>query len=304
MTKTVCSFSAILFLLVFFTSLQHLSAQSTTPSGLVYTIFPGSGGEKAKAGDFVKFNLKYTIGDKDTVLQSTFGKIPEYSAVDTGKDSEFSFMEIIPKLSAGDSAEIMISVDSLKNRNIIADYDLIFTKGSNLKCRLRLMQIFKLESDVDSDYRKELEREKSREIKDIEIYIKGKGIKAVQKTKNGAYVLVENPGDITLKADSGKVATIKYKGYFFDGTVFDTNMDSSTGSAEPIEVPVGNGKVMQGWDEALPYFGKGGKGKIFIPAMLAYGPQGSAPVIPPYSNLIFDIQILDVKDESPSDSDQ
>ena len=295
MTKNVYSFSPIIFIVVLFTSLQHVSAQSRTPSGLVYRIFPGGGGETAKAGEFVKFNLKYTIGDKDTVLQSTFGKIPEYSAVDTGKNSEFSFMEIIPKLSAGDSAEIMISVDSLKNRNIIADYDLILTKGSILNCRLRLMQIFKLESDVDADYEKEIELEKSREIKDIEIYITQKGIKAAQKTKNGAYVLVENQGDLTLKVDSGKIASIKYKGYFFDGTVFDTNMDSSTGSAEPIEVSVGSGKVMQGWEEALPYFGKGGKGTILIPAMLAYGPQGSAPVIPPYSNLIFDVQILDVK---------
>jgi FKBP-type peptidyl-prolyl cis-trans isomerase len=72
-------------------------------------------------------------------------------------------------------------------------------------------------------------------------------------------------------------------------------MDSSKGHTDPIEVNVGKKQVIQGWEEALPYFGKGGKGKIFIPAMLGYGPQAMGADIPAFSDLIFDIEILDVK---------
>ena len=51
------------------------------------------------------------------------------------------------------------------------------------------------------------------------------------------------------------------------------------------------------WEEGLKYFSKGATGKMIIPALLAYGQQGSPPVIPPYANLVFDIEIADVKDQ-------
>ena len=52
--------------------------------------------------------------------------------------------------------------------------------------------------------------------------------------------------------------------------------------------------VIKGWDEALPYFSKGGKGKVYVPSMLAYGPQGSPPNIGPYEHLYFNIEVVDV----------
>jgi FKBP-type peptidyl-prolyl cis-trans isomerase len=76
-------------------------------------------------------------------------------------------------------------------------------------------------------------------------------------------------------------------------------MDSSKGHTEPYDVPVGRHNVIPGWDEALPYFGKGGTGKIFVPSFLGYGPQGNGPDLPPNANLIFDIQVVDVKDAPP-----
>ncbi len=80
------------------------------------------------------------------------------------------------------------------------------------------------------------------------------------------------------------------------GKVFDTNMDTSKHHTDPMEVVVGEGRVIQGWDEALPYFTKGSKGKTYIPSMLGYGMRGGGGDIPPYANLIFDIEVKDVKD--------
>ncbi|MEP6597435.1 MAG: FKBP-type peptidyl-prolyl cis-trans isomerase [Ginsengibacter sp.] len=270
-----------------------------TPSGLVYKVFPGKGGEKPKAGEFVKFHLRYVIGNNDSILPSSYGKIPGFSPLDTGKHSEYTFMEIIPKLSAGDSAEIVMSIDTLKSRKYIPEYDSIFTKGGTIKCSLKLLEIYKSDSAMMVDYQKESGLEKDREIQAVEKYMAQKNIKGV-KTKNGAFAAIEVAGDPLLKADSGKIAVIKYKGYFMkDGKVFDTNMDTTKGHTEPIEVYVGihDGRhdVMQGWNEALPYFSKGSKGKILVPAVLAYGPQGRGPEMPAYSNLVFDIEILDVK---------
>src|ERR1043166_4229247 len=94
-----------------------------TRSGLVYKIYQGKGGEKPKAGEFAKLNIRYILADRDSVLQSTYGKLPLYSPVDTTKQASYTFMEVLPLMSAGDSAEISISIDSLKSRGLIGDYD-------------------------------------------------------------------------------------------------------------------------------------------------------------------------------------
>ncbi len=267
-----------------------------TKSGLTYKIFSGKGGGSLlKAGMFAKLNIEYRLTPKDSILNSTYGKVPLFTAIDTGAKVAYSFMELLPKCKQGDSVIFTISVDSLKNRGAIPDYNAMFKRGDQIKCKMSILKTFLNENDIKADYEKEMAGEKARETNDIKNYLAKKGVKAEQ-TKNGAFVEIENAGD-AQKAQPGKVASIMYKGYFLtDGKVFDTNMDTSKGHTAPIDVAVGKGQVIPGWEEALPYFGKGGKGKIYVPAMLAYGPQGSQGAIPPFANLIFDVEIRDVKD--------
>jgi len=94
-----------------------------------------------------------------------------------------------------------------------------------------------------------------------------------------------------------------YRGAFTNGKVFDSNMDKAGPNNQPLNVLIGvagQGGVIKGMDEGLRLFGKGGKGKIFVPAMLAYGQQGQPPVMPAYSNLVFDIEVLDVDTPKPA----
>jgi len=239
--------------------------------------------------------MKYILADRDSVFSSTYGSIPGYGPIDTGRKVRYSFMEILPLMSEGDSAEVSISIDTLKNMGVIPDYNSVFAKGQIVKCRIQLLKLFNNEKDMLDDYQKSIDKEKDAETKGLENYLSKKNLKGV-KTKNGAYVVIENAGDQSLKADSGKVATVMYKGYLENGKVFDTNMDTTKGHTDPIQIPVGSRGSIQGFSECLPYFGKGGKGKFLIPAMLGYGgaPQGSD--IPAFSNLIFDIEVTDVTD--------
>ena len=270
-----------------------------TRSGLAYKIFHGKGDTiKPKAGQFAKYNIEYTLMDRDSVLQTTYGRIPVYNQVDTGRRADYSYMEVLSLMNEGDSAEISISIDSLKSKAIIPDYNPLFVKGQLIKCRLHLQKVFKDEKQMLDDYDKSMQAEKNSEVKSLEGYMAKNKLKGI-KTKNGAYVVVENPGDQSQKADSGKLATVMYRGYLeSNGKVFDTNMDSSKGHTDPIPVPVGNPRsnIIQGWHEGLPYFGKGGKGKILVPAMLGYGPQPQGADIPAFSNLIFDVEVIDVQD--------
>ena len=59
-------------------------------------------------------------------------------------------------------------------------------------------------------------------------------------------------------------------------------------------------QMIKGFDEGLFFFKKGSVGRIFIPSMLGYGPSPSSPNIRPYEALIFDIEVLDVKDQAPA----
>lgn len=267
-----------------------------TPSGLVYKIFNNKkNGKPVKGAKFVKLNIEYSLQPKDTILNTTYGKVPLYTPLEGGDKQVYSFMELVPKCKEGDSVIFTLMVDSLKNRQMLT-YNETFKRGDQIKCKMSILKVFANEEEIRADYEKEIAVEKDREIRDLQVYMKKKGINGEQ-TKSGAFVAVENAGDANLKAVTGKTASIKYKGYLQDGgRVFDTNMDSSKGHTDPIDVAVGSGSVIPAWEEALPYFGKGGKGKILVPAMLGYGPQGSPGAIPPFANLVFDIEVLDIKD--------
>lgn len=86
---------------------------------------------------------------------------------------------------------------------------------------------------------------------------------------------------------SSKVRT-HYHGTFIDGKVF----DSSYERGQPAEFPVGG--VIAGWTEALQLMPKGSKWRLYVPYNLAYGAQGSPGGIPPYSALIFDVELIDI----------
>ena len=99
-------------------------------------------------------------------------------------------------------------------------------------------------------------------------------------------VLVQGSGKQPKATDTVKV---HYEGFLTDGSVF----DSSIQRGEPIEFPL-NG-VIAGWTEGLQLMSEGSKYRLFIPYQLAYGEQGAGASIPPYSALIFDVELIEVK---------
>ncbi len=80
-----------------------------------------------------------------------------------------------------------------------------------------------------------------------------------------------------------------YEGKLIDGTIF----DSSVSRGEPATFPV-NG-VIKGWQEILQLMTPGDKWRVYIPENLAYGSRGAGAQIPPYSALIFEIELLEVQ---------
>jgi FKBP-type peptidyl-prolyl cis-trans isomerase len=154
-----------------------------------------------------------------------------------------------------------------------------------------VVDLFASQDLVMTDREQEMTKEKSREIKAIETYLADNKIQA-QKTAKGTYVVVESVGD-GPQVDSGKQVSVRYTGKMFpSGKVFETNMEDGK---EPIKFVVGQGQIIQGWDDGLRQFKKGGKGTLYIPAYLGYD-QRPGPGHTPYENLIFNIEVADVTD--------
>lgn len=112
----------------------------------------------------------------------------------------------------------------------------------------------------------------------IEKYLTDNSLTA-QKKNSGLYYIIEKAGN-GVHPSIRSTVTVQYKGYFLDGTEFDS------GTAT---FPLSN--VVAGWQEGIPLFKKGGRGKLFIPSYIGYGTSGSGSV-PANSVLVFDIYLI------------
>jgi len=110
------------------------------------------------------------------------------------------------------------------------------------------------------------------------------------KTDSGLRYKMIQKGD-GKKAEAGKTVSVHYEGSLETGKVF----DSSYPRKKPIEFRLGQGQVIEGWDEGIALLQVGDKARFVIPSDLAYGAAGAGGVIPPNATLIFDVELMDVK---------
>ena len=101
------------------------------------------------------------------------------------------------------------------------------------------------------------------------------------------------------EAVAGKSVSLHYSGWLAsDGTKFDSSFDHP--DQQPIQLTLGTGRVIPGWDQGIVGMKQGGKRRLFIPYPLAYGANGRPPRIPAKSDLIFDVELVDVSDAAPT----
>ena len=102
---------------------------------------------------------------------------------------------------------------------------------------------------------------------------------------------VETQAGTGAQAKAGDTVRVHYTGKFLDGKVF----DSSVSRGEPLEFPLGRGRVINGGDEGIALMKVGGKATLTIPPQLAYGESGAGGVIPPNATLLFDVELVGIK---------
>lgn len=95
------------------------------------------------------------------------------------------------------------------------------------------------------------------------------------------------------RAEPGQTVQVMYSGQFMNGRKFDSSYDREA----PIYVELGKRQVISGWEEILQKMRVGEKGRFIIPYYLAYGENGKKGIIPPKSDLVFDIELLGIEEE-------
>ncbi len=108
--------------------------------------------------------------------------------------------------------------------------------------------------------------------------------------------------DLTLgegvEATAGQTVSVHYTGWLYDDGAADNHgnkFDSSVDRGQPFEFPLGDGRVIPGWDQGVAGMKVGGKRTLVIPPALGYGARGAGGVIPPNATLVFDVELLGVK---------
>ena len=112
----------------------------------------------------------------------------------------------------------------------------------------------------------------------------------MQVTPSGLYYKITKTTD-GVSPNRGDEVAVHYAGKLVDGTEFDSSFKRN----QPIDIPIGVGQVIKGWDEGIMLLKEGEAATLLIPAELGYGSAGAGGVIPPNAWLIFDVELVKVK---------
>ena len=124
----------------------------------------------------------------------------------------------------------------------------------------------------------------------IRKYNAGKIVNQLKTTASGLKYIIHEMGE-GAKPQQGTNVLVNYYGFLTDETSF----DNSYKRGEPLNFPLGKGRVIPGWDEGLALLKEGSKATFFIPSALGYGERGAPPNIPPNSELVFYVELEKAK---------
>lgn len=283
-------------------------SEKETPSGLKFKIVKAGDGITPKVGEVIVF--KFVFKDsKDSVWRDSYKSDMPQSAViaDTAAiKTEDGMMQMLRMLSKGDSAIVDISLkeffEKIAKSPIPPTFDttLFFhfdVKIDSITTREKMMK-FQAEWS-ERKYKEQLEIDEAI----IDKYLSEKNIVA-QKTESGLRYVITKPGN-GENGKSGQTVKAYYTGYTLEGVYFDGNIKSVAQEKgfynpagepyAPYEVTIDRPGIIKGWYEAFKVLNKGAKATVYIPSVLAYGPQGRGEVIKANEILVFDLEVVDLK---------
>lgn len=139
-------------------------------------------------------------------------------------------------------------------------------------------------------FQKKQKEDAEKAIAEGKVFLEANGKReGVTTTKSGLQYEVLTPGKGERSPKATDTVVCHYEGRLVSGKVFDSSYERN----QPAEF--GLNQVIPGWTEGLQLMNEGAKFRFYIPYLLGYGEQGAGPSIPPYSTLVFDVELISVK---------
>lgn len=281
-------------------SCQQEPTLQTTPSGFEYMLHTDKGGEKPVAGEYVFFHAHMRNGDSTIYSSRDQPKPPNLQIPAEAAENRppNPIEEVLQQMGAGDSATVLIRLDTLPQKpkgfedTDVMYYDLViadiksptdYAAEQNAKmeeAKLKAEELKKRLPEVEALVESTLESYKNNSLGD-----------ELQETASGLKYVVHEEGD-GAQAAPGKVVGVHYYGVLADDGA---RFDDSFSRGQPIDLPLGQGRVIPGWEEGIALFKGGTKATLLIPAELAYGEAGSPPTIPGGAELMFYVELGEVR---------
>jgi FKBP-type peptidyl-prolyl cis-trans isomerase len=191
----------------------------------------------------------------------------------------------------------MLMASNLKSIDLEINYD-AFSNG--VKAMLENLELQFSEQEameiVEASIQKSMDKKAGENQKrEIDFLSKNSQRPEIKVTPSGLQyeIITASTGE---KPNEKSVVRVFYTGTFIDGTPFDSSNDDD-GAYIPLEM------VISGWTEGLMLMSVGSKYRFYIPSSLAYGKEGIQSIIPPYSTLIFTVELLEITEGDDSDDD-
>ncbi|MFN5324302.1 MAG: FKBP-type peptidyl-prolyl cis-trans isomerase [Bacteroidota bacterium] len=282
--KTQFSICFLLLFSLLLSSCRDSEGFRKTSDGLFYKFINDEDGPKPEPGDIMVMDILYTNGRDSLlfdsrILSDSFTVVCVLPTFIGGVEEGFAMM------SPGDSALFKANADSLMEKTFknASPYQPI--EGEFIRFQVKMRSIIK-KKDIDSVMIATDLRLRRVEFDDLESYLRRNKMD-VTPTQNGAFLTIKNEGN-GPKPEAGDTVYVNYKGYLLNGLVFDST------SKGPFKFVLGTTPVLEGWVDCIPLLSKGSEATIAFPSDLGFGSQKTG-VIPPYSPLIFEVRIVDIK---------
>ncbi|MDB5005241.1 MAG: FKBP-type peptidylprolyl isomerase [Mucilaginibacter sp.] len=278
-------------------------------NGMLYNIYTDKSGPKIKEGDFILANLVIK-NDADSVLLSTYDQGRPSPLILPKPQYKGDIFDAMTLFAEGDSATVKLSADSVfKKQPKPPGF-----KGKYLVYDIKIVKVVAKGKMSDGVFQAAITKymeglgnaEKAAEPAKIKNYVADKKL-TVNKTDSGLYYVITKPG-VGANVANGDTALVTYTGSLLSGKVFDTSIKdvavkAKLGSLDqrpytPIKVVIGQKKVVAGWEQGLLLLNKGAKATLIIPSNLGWGANGAGP-IPPYSPVVFDVEVVDIIHPKP-----
>lgn len=274
-----------------------LSAQEKTlKSGIKCTLFTKTEGKTIAPGNVVTLNLEERTGTDSLIFSSAqTGKplVMQY----TGHDAKGDLREVFPLLKKGDSATVLVPVDSMQLPPL-AQRPPFLKPGGYMKYRISIKNIQTVEEAI-AQKQAEATNRNAKEIAALDKFLGDRKIAVTKDSSGLRYYIRDTSGKQTPRP--GDTVWVNYVGRTLQEKIFDSSIETVALRANlkqpgriyvPFKFVVGEGNVIPGWDKAMPFMANGSRISVFIPSALAYGEQGAGADIGPNATLWFDIDLV------------